>query len=88
MWTAFALLSGTPDLRTPDGWRRLDEGEVVVFPPGEGGAHQIVNKTDVTVRFLAFSTNGEPDIVSYPDSGKIGAAERRPDGGGGGRAAA
>ena len=31
---------------------------------------------------LALSTNGEPDIVMYPDSGKVGAFERLPDGGG------
>jgi hypothetical protein len=34
------------------------------------------------VRFLAFSTSGEPDIVVYPDSGKLGAFERLPQGGG------
>jgi hypothetical protein len=34
------------------------------------------------VRFLAFSTSGEPDIVIYPDSGKLGAFERLPRGGG------
>jgi hypothetical protein len=34
------------------------------------------------VRFLAFSTNGEPDIVIYPDSNKLGALERLPPGAG------
>jgi hypothetical protein len=34
------------------------------------------------VRFLAFSTSGEPDVVMYPDSNKLGAFERQPDGGG------
>jgi uncharacterized cupin superfamily protein len=52
------VIEGTPDLRTPDGTRKLDQGEVVNFP------------------------RGEPDIVLYPDSGKLGAAERRPGGGG------
>ena len=74
------VLRGRPHLRTPDGWRQLEEGEVLVFPVGERGAHQIVNRTEDAVRFLAFSTAGEPDIVVYPDSGKVGAAERR-DGG-------
>ncbi len=73
---------GTPSLRTPDGWRELDEGEVVAFPRGEEGGHQLVNRTDATVRFLAFSTQPGPDIVMYPDSGKVGAFERRPEGGG------
>jgi uncharacterized cupin superfamily protein len=73
---------GRPSLRTADGWRELEQGEVVVFKRGEEGAHQLVNRTAESVRFLAASTNGEPDIVLYPDSGKVGAAERRPAGGG------
>jgi uncharacterized cupin superfamily protein len=76
------VLDGRPALRTPDGWRELQEGEVVAFPRGESGGHQLVNRTQQTVRFLAFSTSGEPDIVSYPDSGKLGAFERLPAGGG------
>jgi uncharacterized cupin superfamily protein len=76
------VLEGRPDLRTPDGWRQLRRGEVVAFPRGEDGAHQLANRSEQTVRFLAFSTNGDPDIVLYPDSGKVSAAERRPDGGG------
>ncbi len=76
------VLEGRPSLRTPDGWRELAQGEVLAFLRGEPGAHQLVNRTDQTARFLAFSTNGEPDIVLYPDSGKISAAERRPQGGG------
>lgn len=76
------VLEGRPSLRTPDGWRELAQGEVLAFLRGESGAHQLVNRTERTVRFLAFSTNGEPDIVLYPDSGKISAAERAPEGGG------
>src|SRR5215204_6226196 len=76
------VLSGRPSLRTADGWRELDEGEVIGFPRGEAGVHQIVNRGDETVRFLAFSTSGEPDVVVQPDSGKVGAFERRPAGGG------
>ncbi|MGD0454984.1 MAG: cupin, partial [Solirubrobacteraceae bacterium] len=60
----------------------LCDGEVVAFPRGERGGHQLVNRTDETVRFLSFSTSGEPDVVIYPDSGKLGAFERLPDGGG------
>ncbi len=76
------VLDGTPELRTPDGWRELPAGEVVAFRRGAGGAHQLVNRTQQTVRFLALSTNGDPDVVLYPDSGKISAAERPPGGGG------
>ena len=76
------MLEGAPSMRTPEGWRELERGEVVSFLRGEAGAHQVVNRTEAPVRFLAFSTNGETDVVLQPDSDKIGAFERRPDGGG------
>ena len=76
------VLSGCPRLRTPDGVRELGEGEAVRFALGEEGAHQILNPTDQPVRFLAVSSSGRPDIVVYPDSDKISASERRPDGAG------
>lgn len=75
------VLLGRPSLRTPDGWRDLDEGDVVSFPVGERGAHQIANRTEQPVRFLAIS-NQQPDIVIRPDSETLGAFERRPEGGG------
>ena len=76
------VLEGTPSLRTPNGERRLERGEVVSFPTGEPGAHQVINDTGEEVRFLAFSTQGEPDLVMYPESGKLGVFERLPQGGG------
>lgn len=73
------VLVGRPSLRTPAGWRELEEGDAVCFLRGENGAHQIVNRTSEPVRFLAVSTNGDPDLVIYPDSGKLGAAQRLPE---------
>ena len=76
------VLDGRPSMRTPDGWIELSEGDVVSFLPGDGGAHQLVNRTEDVVRFLAASTAGAPDITVQLDSKKVGAFERRPDGGG------
>jgi uncharacterized cupin superfamily protein len=76
------VLSGTPTLRGPSGERELEQGEVVAFLTGERGAHQLINRSDRPVRFLALSPSGPPDVVVYPDSGKIAFYERRPDGGG------
>jgi uncharacterized cupin superfamily protein len=76
------VLQGRPLLRTPDEWRELQEGEVIAFPRGERGAHQLVNRTTDSVRFLAFSTSGEPDIVIRPDSATVGVYERLADGDG------
>ncbi len=76
------VLEGAPTLRGPGGWRTLEAGAVVRFAPDESGAHQFVNRSSERVRLLAVSTNAEPDLVVYPDSGKLGACERLPDGGG------
>lgn len=52
------------------------------FPLGEQGAHQLINRTTETITFLALSSSGRPDVVVYPDSNKIGVAERLPGDGG------
>jgi uncharacterized cupin superfamily protein len=76
------VLRGRPTLRTPDAIRELTEGEAVSFPVGEAGAHQLRNDTDADVTFISISSSGRPDVVVYPDSGKIGVGERLPRGGG------
>ena len=67
------VLRGEPTLRTHEGERQLREGDVVAFPRGKEGAHQIRNDTDAPVRVLMLSTLIAPDIVEYLDTGKIGA---------------
>jgi len=74
------VLRGRPTLRSPEGERVLQQGEVLRFELGPDGAHQLYNPTAETVRFLAVSSNGHPDIVVYPDSNKVSAAERDPRG--------
>ena len=76
------VLRGRPSLRTPEGWRELEEGEVVAFPRGEQGAHQVANFGEQDARVLIVSEMNGPDVVRYPDSNTVGAYERRPDGGG------
>jgi uncharacterized cupin superfamily protein len=78
------VLRGTPTLRTLDGERELAEGEVVAFPIGERGAHQIVNRSDEAVRILIVSEMVAPDIVVRPESGKLSAFGRPPGGAGDG----
>jgi uncharacterized cupin superfamily protein len=72
------VLSGSPHLRTPDGWRELEPGEVVAFPAGEQGAHQLHNRSRENVRLLVVSTMIAPEVNLYPDSGKLMAATRAP----------
>jgi uncharacterized cupin superfamily protein len=75
------VLRGRTHLRTATGWQELDEGDVVAFPVGETGAHQIANRTEEPIRVLIVSEMVGPDVVVYPDSGKIGARERAPGSG-------
>lgn len=65
------VISGHPTLRTLDGERQLDEGELVAFPAGPGGAHRIDNRSRQPARVLILSTMLAPEINEYPDSGKI-----------------
>jgi uncharacterized cupin superfamily protein len=73
------VLLGRPSVRTHGDWRELAPGDVLSFPRGPSGAHQIANWGDVASRFLVISTSGTPDLVVYPDSRKLGAFERLPD---------
>jgi uncharacterized cupin superfamily protein len=71
------VLRGRPTLRTLEGERELSEGDVVCFLRGSAGAHQIRNDTDKPLRVLMLSTLLAPDIVEYPDSGKVGALDAK-----------
>lgn len=68
------VLEGTLALRTPDGWSELAAGEVVVFPRGPAGAHQLANRSDADVRVLVLSDKNTADVVVYPDSNKVSAS--------------
>ncbi len=65
------VLEGRPTLRHPDGQDELRQWDVVVFPTGPEGAHQVRNDSDEVVRVLMFSTVRHPAATVYPDSDKI-----------------
>ena len=72
------VLRGRPSLRTAEGWRELDEGEVVSFRVGPESAHQIANWSNEPVRFLVLSEMVAPELSGYPDTGKLGILGRPP----------
>lgn len=63
------VLSGTPELRTPDGHRQLTPGEVVCFARGPEGAHRLRNTSAEPCRLLFVSEMNFPEVVEYPDTG-------------------
>jgi len=77
------VLRGTPTLRSPSGERELREGEVVHFPRGPEGAHQLVNRSSEVARYVIAAAQGTPEVIEYPDSGKIAAMARTESSAGG-----
>jgi uncharacterized cupin superfamily protein len=75
----FFVLAGTPTVRTPDGEEQLSPGDVVYFPEGPGGLHNISNPTHEPVRLLAVSSQRFPDVVAYPEQGIAWVATRHPE---------
>jgi len=63
------VLEGTPTLRAQGYERELRAGDVVCFPPGPEGVHQIRGEGLV----LMLSANRSPEVVEYVDSGKVAA---------------
>jgi uncharacterized cupin superfamily protein len=66
------VLAGRPSVRDPDGTHELEPLDVVFFPRGPEGAHQVRNDGDETARVLMWSTVVVPTATVYPDSDKIG----------------
>jgi uncharacterized cupin superfamily protein len=66
------VVSGRPTLRTPDGERELEPGDVAVFPRGPAGGHALANRSDESARLVIFSSKGPLDVIHYPDSRKLG----------------
>lgn len=67
------VLAGTPTVRMRGGDRLLAAGDVVPFPRGPSGGHQLRNDSADAARVLIVSTNANPDVTEYPDTGKVAA---------------
>ena len=65
------VLAGTPTLRHPQGRDVLALGDMVFFPEGLDGAHQLINESRGVARVLILSTMRVPFGCAYPDSGKV-----------------
>jgi hypothetical protein len=50
----------------------LNEGGVLPLPRGLQGDRKITNDTGEVVRVLIVSTNADPEVAEYPESGKVG----------------
>jgi uncharacterized cupin superfamily protein len=75
----FFVLAGTPTVRTPEGEETLAPGDVVYFPEGVDGLHELSNPTAEPARVIGISTKRFPDVVAYPERGYAWVATRHPE---------
>ena len=69
---AIYVLEGSGTLRIDGEQVRISKGTYVALPARAQSAHQIVNDSEAVLRYLCFSTMEAPDVMVYPDSGKVG----------------
>ncbi len=66
------VIDGAVVVRVPDGERELGRGDILRFPPGPDGAHQITNRGTARARLLLWSKAALPGISVYPDTDAVG----------------
>lgn len=80
----FFILEGAGTLRFGADKFDVRSGDFVACPPGDGSvAHQLINRGEGDLVYIAVSTLIDTDIWSYPDSkkfGLVGGATARLDG--------
>ncbi len=67
----FVVLEGRGSVRINGELHPIRTGDCICLPPGPESAHQFVNDSSLPLRYLAVSTMELPEIVEFPDSGKI-----------------
>jgi uncharacterized cupin superfamily protein len=72
------VLEGEATLRTPEGERTVRRGDVVHFPVGADGAHQVTNRSGAPVRYLMAAAHQTLDLIEYVDERRVVAYSRRP----------
>ena len=66
----FVVLEGEGTLRYDDAEHAIRHGDVIFTPTGPNTAHQIINTSKATLRYLALSSTQDTELCYYPDSKK------------------
>jgi uncharacterized cupin superfamily protein len=75
----FYIVSGEGSYRLGEETYPVKAGDLLSAPAGDAStAHQILNTGVGELRYLAFSTKLDPDVVEYPDSNKFAVASLVP----------
>jgi uncharacterized cupin superfamily protein len=72
---ALFIVSGTGALTVGEETVRVTAGDFILLPSGVEHAHILLNDSDADIVYLCVSTMNAPEVVHYPDSGKLGVME-------------
>lgn len=78
---AILVLEGSGTLRLNDEKITINKGDYIALPKGSSHAHQILNTSSAPLIYLCFSTMVHPEVIEYPDSGKVGVSAGSAPGG-------
>lgn len=67
----FVIFSGEATLRSPEGFQKVAQGDLIFFEESAAGAHQLYNHSDKPCVYLDLRAPISIDVCEYPDSGKI-----------------
>jgi len=73
----FLVWEGRPTIRTPRGTFECRPGDVIAFPVGDAGAHQLLNGSDKPCKVFLLGMDEVEDVCHYPDSDKVSISGRR-----------
>ena len=77
----FVVMEGQGTYRFGDERYPVRAGDVLAAPTGGPEvAHQIINTGDTVLKYLGISTMKDPEVIEYPDSGKVGMFSQSQDG--------
>lgn len=71
----FIILEGEATLRQNDKRRIVKKGDIIFFPTGPEGAHQLYNHSNKPVRYFDMVAQVQTDFVEYPDTHKVNCEE-------------
>ncbi len=69
---AILVLEGEGSLRLGEEKLVVSKGDYIPLPIGRAHAHQMINESSASLRYIAFSTFAPLEIAEYPDSNKVG----------------
>ena len=67
----FFVLDGGPTIRTPRGEFACRKGDIICFPTGDAGTHQLINKSNQPCTLLMLGNSEPEEVAYYPDSKKV-----------------